>query len=492
MLALLTIVNMLIGPEVLFGRGGMTREVIQDKGERMVYVQDLQFGIPKKRWEAAEILGDAGDCFAVPYLIKALNDEIPKVRENVAEALGKLGDRGAVVPLVKSLKDPYAIVRNAAGESLARLHDRSGVSIIVQAIRDTTVAFARRARIAEALAILNEQQAISALISVINDPASPKLREEAIYALGDLRAKGAVEPMCKRLKPEIEDDPKCRVALTQALMDIGDKPNSIPTLVRTLKDPDVAVRKGAQDALATLIINDRGTIPILIELLEPDDTREYATMTLDSFLNRQEETQLLAKVVGAVGEEKKPARLYAIGRIEKVKDPRGVRCLVEALEDHDSIIRGRSATALGVIGDTSAVPPLIEFVDDSSLMSSKCIIVALGDIGDPRADTTLIRIVRDKSKDWGIRTVAAQSLGRLPFRVVLPPLFKGLRDADADIRYLSAVSLGETGRKEALTPLDYTADHDLDLKTREAARLSAGKIREKAPGRSYGAEKMNR
>lgn len=484
MLVLFMIVGLLFAPEFLFAKGEV-KEIIQDKGERTLYVQDLQYGIPKKRWEAAEILGDAGDCFAVPYLIKALTDEEPRVRENSAEALGKLGDRKAVNPLRKALKDPHATVRYASGEALARLHERSGVSIIVQAIRDSTVSFKRRARIAEALAILDEQQAIPSLISVINDPVSSKLREEAIYALGSLRAKAAVEPLCKRLKPDIEDDPACRVAITQALMEISDKPNSIPTLVRTLKDPDAAVRKGAQDALATLVINDRGTIPILIELLEPDDTREYATMTLDSFLNKQEEIDLLAKVVGAIGESKKPARLYAIQRIEKTKDPRGVRCLVEAIEDNDSIIRGRAATALGVIGDTTAVPSLIEFVDDSSLMSAKCIIIAMGDIGDPRCDTTLFRIARDKNKDWGLRTVAAQSIGKLPYKVVLPPLWKALRDADADIRYLAAVAMGELGRKETLSALDYTAQHDLDLKTREAARIAAGKIREKAPGRSY-------
>ncbi|MDD5528794.1 MAG: HEAT repeat domain-containing protein [bacterium] len=484
MVRVILLLGVLIGPELLFARGAM-REVIQDKGERTLYVQDLKYGIPKKRWEAAEILGDAGDCFAVPHLITALKDEIEKVRENVAEALGKLGDRKAITPLRERLKDPYPSVRYAAGEALARLHDRSGVSIIVQAIRDSTVTFQRRARIAEALAILDEKQAIPSLIAVLDDPASPKLREETIYALGSLKAKAAVEPMTKRLKPEIEDDPKCRVALTQALMEIADKPGAMPTLVRTLKDPDASVRKGASDALGTLVGNDRGTIPILIELLEPDDTREYATMTLDSFLNRNDEIDLLAKVVGAIGDSKKPARLYAIQRIEKTKDVRGVRCLVEVLEDPDSTIRARSSVALGVIKDVSAVPSLIEFVDDTSLLVSKAMVVALGNIGAPLCDTTLFRITRDKNKDWGLRTLAAVSLGQLPFRTVFDPLLKALRDADNDIRYLAATSFGELGRREALISLDYTAQHDIDLKTREAARLAASKIREKPGNRSY-------
>ncbi|MFA5032665.1 MAG: HEAT repeat domain-containing protein [bacterium] len=483
MIRVILLLGCLIGPCLLVGKE--TRPVVQDKGDRVLYIQDLKYAVPQKRWEAAEILGNAGDIFAVPYLINALKDGVVKVRENSCEALGKLGDRRAVTPLIERLKDSYPSVRYAAGEALARLHDGSGVSIIVQAIRDTTVPFERRAGIAEALGILGEKQAIPVLVAVLNDPASPKLRENVITALGVLKAEAAVRALTNRLKSDVESSPQCRVAITQSLLEIGDKPGSIGPLIRALKDPDVVVRKGASDALGKFIYKDRATIPILIDFLEPEDTREYAAMMLDSFFNNQDEIDLLAKVVGATGDSKKPARLYAIQRLEKIKDPGSVRCLIEALNDPDSIVRAKASTALGVIKSPLAIPPLIKFVNDTSLIVARDVVVALGEIGDPLCDTTLFQIISDKNKDWGLRTLAAQSIGELPFKKVFDRLLMGLRDKNADIRYLSVVSLDELGRKEALSSLDYTAKNDSDKETRNAARLAVGRLRGKSSNRSY-------
>jgi len=473
---------LLVLPVVSFGKP--IKEITVDPMERKKYEKDLKYGTPDKRWEAAEVLGEAGDCNAVPPLIEALGDEVPKVRVYVAEALGKLGDGKARGPLKGILGDPYPVVRYAAGEALARLRDPAGVPIIVQAIRDPEVDYRRRARIAEALAILNDRGTISSLISVIDDPLSPRVREQTAYALGTMIAREAVEPLTKRLNHQVEEMPQCRIACAQALSEIGDKEGAIPPLARTLNDPDVAVRESASEALKVLVDDDRNVIPILIELLEPDETREYAEATLDSFFNQQEDIPLLSKVVGSTN---RAARLYAIRRLEKIKNPGGIFSLIEALEDPDTIIRARSATALGNLGFRESVPALIEFVDDSSIMAAKCVITSLGKLGDALADTTLLRVMKDEKRDWKVRVVAANAIGNLPESAVIEPLLKYLRDAKWQMRYLAAVALGELKAKKSLNSLEYTASHESNTEVRDAARIAVGKITEKAPRRTYGA-----
>ncbi len=476
----LFLVFCLVLPVFSFGRG--IKEISMDKVEREKYEKDLKFGTPDKRWEAAEILGESGDCKAVPALIEALGDEVPKVRMYVAEALGKLGDKKAKGPLKKILNDPYPVVRYAVGEALARLRDPAGVPIIVQAIRDPEVDYRRRARIAEALAVLNDRGTISSLISVIDDPSSPKVREEVANALGVMHAQESVRPLAKRLDHRVEEMPPCRVACASALASIGDKRGGIPPLARTLNDPDVAVREAASEALKVLVDEDRNVIPILIELLEPDETREYAEVTLDSFFNKQEDIPLLSKVIGSTN---RAARLYAIRRIEKIKNPGGIFSLIEALEDPDTIIRARSATALGKLGFREPVPALIEFVDDSSIMVAKCVITALGRLGDARADTAFLRIMKDEKRDWRVRVVTANAIGNLPESAVLEPLLKYLRDSKWRVRYLAAVGLGELKSKKSLKALEYTASHEENTEVRDAARIAVSKIREKDPKRTY-------
>ncbi len=470
----------LISPVLGFGKD--VKEITMDKIEREKYENDLKFGTPDKRWEAAEILGESGDCKAVNALIIALKDEVPKVRMYVAEALGKLGDKKAKAPLKEVLSDPYPVVRYATGEALARLRDPAGVPIIVQAIRDPEVDYRRRARIAEALSILNDRGTISSLVSVIDDKDSPKVRKEVATALGVMYAQEAVKPLARRLDHRVEEMPSCRVACASALASIGDKKGGIPPLARTLNDPDVAVREAASEALKILVGTDRGVIPILIELLEPDETREYAEITLDSFFNQQNDIPLLSKVVGSTN---RPARLYAIRKLEKIKNPGGIFSLIEALEDPDTIIRARSATALGNLGFREPVPALIEFIDDSSIMVAKCVVTSLGKLGDARADTAFLRIMRDEKRDWKVRVITANAIGKLPESAVLKPLLKYLRDSNWRVRYLSAVGLGELKAKRSLNALEYTASHEEHPEVRDAARISVGKLTEKAPNRTY-------
>jgi HEAT repeat protein len=460
------------------------KEIKYDKVDLKKYVNELKYGIPEKRWEAADILGEAGNCDVISPLIEALEDENPRVRTHVAEALGKLCRGKANKALRKKLDDPYPMVRYAVAEALARLKDQAGLPICVQALRDPSVGWRRRARIAEALGILNARTAVTALIAVLTDTASAKVREEAAYSLGKIGDDVAVEPLCDMVDHSNEDMPACRVAAATALGEIGEKQKSIPCLAFNLDDPDAEVKQAVAEALDKLIGKDKKVIPILIELLEPDETRPFASTTLDSFFNVKRDIPLLSKIVAS---RKRGARLYAIRRLEEIKESAAQFPLVEALEDPDSIVRARAAQALGKLGFPSpaAVPALLEFVDDTSLMVAQAAIISLGKLGDPRADTALYRIMKESLKPWKIRVIAAQACGGLPKDIIRHQIKLFARHPDWRIRYLACVTMGERLDKKMRDILEYMKDSDAHPKVREAARVAAGKLEEKAFKRKY-------
>jgi HEAT repeat protein len=286
------------------------------------------------------------------------------------------------------------------------------------------------------------------------------------------------------LDPAIEDMPPCRIAAAMALSEIGDKPNSIPCLAFSLSDPDAGVRQAVSEALKILIDKDKKVVPILIELLEPDETRPFAEATLDSFFNAKRDIPLLSKVVGS---GKRGARLYAIRRLEEIPEAAAQFPLVEALEDPDSIVRARAAQALGKLGyrDPAAVPALLEFIDDSSLMVAQSVIIALGELGDSRADTAFYRIMKESRKPWKIRVITAQACGGLEAKVVRKQLKLFSRHADWRMRYLACVAMGELLDKKTKATLEYISSNDRHPEVREAARIALAKLREKAPKRVY-------
>jgi HEAT repeat protein len=470
--------------------GSRLKEIQYDELELKKYQHDLKFGAPQKRWEAAEILGNSGNSKMAGPLIDALADEVPKVREYVAEALGKLCTKKSKGPLKRKLDDPYPMVRYAIAEALARLNDPAGLPICVQALRDPRAGWRRRARTAEALGILGNRGSITALVSVLDDTASARVREEAAYALGRMRqtAQASVSALCKRVDHSVEEMPSCRIAAAVALSQIQDRPGSIPCLAHCLDDPDNEVRQAISDALKDLIKRDDAIIPILIELLEPDKTREFAEAALDSFSNGGRDIPLFSKIVGS-GQRR--ARLYAIRRLEEIKESAAQFPLVEALEDVDSIVRARAAQGLGKLGfaKPAAVPALLEFIDDTTYMVQKSVIISLGQLGDARADSAFYRIMKESRKPWQIRVIAAQACGGLPAHIIREPIFKFSRHADWKIRYLACVTMGERLDKKTKEILEYISQNEPNSEVREAARTSLGQLMEKAYGRTYGGGK---
>jgi hypothetical protein len=97
--------------------------------------------------------------------------------------------------------------------------------------------------------------------------------------------------------------------------------------------------------------------------------------------------------------------------------------------------------------------------------------MALGDLGDPAAIEPLSHALKDENS--GVRWEAAEALGRIgaPATGVLA---KALRDEDDDIRWRAAIALGEIGNEEAIGPLiGALSDEDPYVRSRAANSLAS-------------------
>jgi len=106
--------------------------------------------------------------------------------------------------------------------------------------------------------------------------------------------------------------------------------------------------------------------------------------------------------------------------------------LIKALKDADPAARAQAATALGKLGNSSAVEPLIAALQDQSSAVRGAAANSLGKFSDTHAVEPLIALLQDP--DAKVRALAARALGRLGDNRALAPLQQVAMDADAVVR----------------------------------------------------------
>jgi HEAT repeat protein len=239
---------------------------------------------PDVRAAVATALGQLGKP-ALPAVLKALASEDADLRFHAASALREMGPVGlpAFAQLVERLKDADLDVRMAAASALGQIGDARAV------------------------------EPLTALIPA----GGPRLRRQAIKALGDLGA---------RSKP------------------------AVPLLVTALKDPDRGVREAATGALWHV---GKPSVTGLIGLLKEKDndteTRVRAVVVLGLIGKDAEEA--VPALTTAVKDKDAYVRLYAIralGRMGAAAKP-AIKALRDARKDEEPKIREAADEALGKI-----------------------------------------------------------------------------------------------------------------------------------------------
>ncbi|MEW6354999.1 MAG: HEAT repeat domain-containing protein [Planctomycetota bacterium] len=215
---------------------------------------------------AAVLAGKMKDQGSIPRLIELLSDSNARVRRCAATALGKLRAATAAGALAKCLGDSEADVRCDAAMALGLLGEagRPGAPQMIQMLSARETPPAVRRACARALGEVGDESVADALVKAIN-PNDVDLVKAAATALGKIKSKRAVDPLCsfltrgipdaesKRYDPE-NTPPTIRVAIIEALAKIGDR-KAVPTLKMCADEKrtiSVLVRDAAKKALQEL------------------------------------------------------------------------------------------------------------------------------------------------------------------------------------------------------------------------------------------------
>jgi len=235
---------------------------------------------------------------------------------------------------------------------------------------------------------------------------------------------------------------------------------------------------------------------IIVELLEDKDfrVREAAAQAL----GRMRDPRAVDPLVNALGDamdgvrdaaavalknlnEPLGERIYeclkgskkAWGELARINDPRAIAPLVKALGARDGNVRANAAWTLRKLGDPRAVEPLINALGDPSPIVRGAAAWALLEVGDRRAVDPMVKAMNDT--EVSVREAAAWTLGKLKDPRTVEPLILALKDWFFKVREAAAYALGGLGDPRAVAPL-IDALGDTHGKVREAAVWSLGKF----------------
>lgn len=191
---------------------------------------------------------------------------------------------------------------------------------------------------------LKSKNDVRGLIQALSYKKDPRIRNDAVRALGTLRDQRAMKPLLKALK---DKDNSVRASAAEAVGRMGN-PNAIEPLIVALSDRDHIVHSQAVGSL-----------------------RRVGGMRAVS---------LLARLM-AYGKEA-PYRLMAANALADLGDIRAVDPLVEALRHEDSEVRCHAAWVLGKLGYQAGIGPLITALKDKDPQVCKRAAQALKQITD--------------------------------------------------------------------------------------------------------------
>ena len=140
---------------------------------------------------AADVLGEFHYVSSIPALSAALSNPLfsSEARAHMAAALGRISRPEVVAPLTGALAVNDGVVQVAAMQalqSIAGLRDGAAVSPLLTS-GDASV----RAEAATTLGMFHDANATSALVTALQNDASPIVRKRAAWALGEIHASTA-------------------------------------------------------------------------------------------------------------------------------------------------------------------------------------------------------------------------------------------------------------------------------------------------------------
>ena len=197
----------------------------------------------------------------------------------------------------------------------------------------------------------------------------------------------------------------------------------------------------------------------------PEDWR--AILRRAEVLVRRRDRRALDLLLPALRWRYDTARGKAVRLLARI-GPIAVSRLLQIRDHAKTAVERRAAIdALGLIGDSRAVPRILRSLEDPAMSVRRSAMVALLRLEAMDAVPRIVRRLRDES--GGVRVLAATVLGRFGDPRAVPALIASLRDPQWYVRQAAATALGEIGDLRAVGPLEKAARDPRKAVARAAA-----------------------
>ncbi len=203
----------------------------------------------------------------VAALTKALDDPDAAVRQKVVEALAIQGSHPPVEALMKAAEDPIYSIRVTAIRALGGLKAEPSADALLQHLRSPSPEVAAAA--AWALGEMASRRAVEPLIAVAGEPQAPaKVREEAANALAKIKDEAAVPVLIALVK---STEQNVRAAAVDALGTLKVRAAVEPLCEVAVKDENLVIRELALVALGR--IGDPAALDVVLAAMESEHVR---------------------------------------------------------------------------------------------------------------------------------------------------------------------------------------------------------------------------
>jgi HEAT repeat protein len=265
-----------------------------------------------------------------------------------------------------------------------------------------------------------EEQDVNCWIAELNRTNSPQSMRAAMR-LGELQAVKAVPDLIVKFGSK---DQYMATAAVHAVVKIG-SPAVLELVKATTESKSKAVRKFAAYALGRIGGDDAFAA---VQKAAVDEDKRVRAEAARAF-GIMKDPRALVPLFDLLRDKSTTVRAAAADSLGAIGDKRAVNHLIKhALTDMSPEVARAGAQALVTIGPP-AVEPLIEQFSDTPAFARKRVIVALGNIGRStdeksreRAIALATWVLKKKNEGFGIRAVAAYTLGDLGAKEAVPQL----------------------------------------------------------------------
>ncbi|MFL5401210.1 MAG: HEAT repeat domain-containing protein [Gemmatimonadales bacterium] len=246
---------------------------------------------------------------------------------------------------------------------------------------------------------------------------------------------------------------------------------AVPALLATVdatRSEDADVREIALRALAR--IADPGAVEPLIDALERADA--WLIPRIADILARHRDAAIDPLILLLGTSSRNSARAWAANVLGELRAQRAYPALVRGLSDPDDEVRGKSATALGRLGDRRAIAHLLDhLLTDSAPFVRVRIACTLGQFGGPEVIDRLVHALRDPA--WWVRMRSVEALEQIG-AAAEGPLVVALDDPDPEIRARAAVALERLGVPDKVVDLIQSGDTGVEANETLVRLTAAG------------------